>query len=62
MNWSSEDNKNQRGKINRIYVSSTESYELNYFVADYLKTSEFNETGSNAKSLNMPLMNIRATH
>lgn len=49
MNWSNQDNKNQRGKIDRIYVSPTESYEINHFVTHYLKTSGFNETESNAK-------------
>ncbi len=38
MNWSTQDNKEQRGKIDRIYVSATEYYELKHFIHHYLET------------------------
>lgn len=37
MSWRKEDNKNYRGKIDRIYVSMTEKWEVEYFVDTYLK-------------------------
>lgn len=49
MNWSNQDNKKQRGKIDRIYVSPTESYELEHFVSHYLKFEGFGATEQNAK-------------
>ncbi|MDM3887037.1 hypothetical protein QSV36_15800 [Pseudomonas sp. BCRC 81390] len=38
MVWSSNDNKKYRGKIDRIFVSLTESWEVEYFIDHYLKT------------------------
>ena len=38
MVWKSDDNKKYRGKIDRIYVSLTESWEVEYFIDHYLKT------------------------
>lgn len=49
MNWSNQDNKKQTGKIDRIYVSPTESYELEHFVTHYLQSERFNVTEKNAK-------------
>lgn len=37
MSWNSQDNKRYRGKIDRIYVSETESYEVDYFIDAYLR-------------------------
>lgn len=37
MSWRKEDNKNYRGKIDRIYVSMTEEWEVEYFVDSYLE-------------------------
>lgn len=39
--WSSHDNKRYRGKIDRIYVSMTEEYEVEYFIDDYLESRKF---------------------
>ncbi len=36
--WSTHDNKKYIGKIDRIYVSMTEEYEVEYFIDQYLKT------------------------
>jgi hypothetical protein len=41
MNWNTQDNKRYRGKIDRIYVSRTETYEVDYFVDDYLRTRSY---------------------
>lgn len=38
MAWSREDNKRYRGKIDRVFVSMTESWEVEYFIDHYLKT------------------------
>ncbi|MDU5688785.1 MAG: hypothetical protein E6009_02615 [Citrobacter freundii] len=35
--WSHEDNKHYRGHLDRIYVSTTEEWEIGYFVDKYLK-------------------------
>jgi len=39
--WSKHDNKKYIGKIDRIFVSMTETYEVEYFIDAYLKTREF---------------------
>jgi hypothetical protein len=46
MNWPAQDNKRYRGKIDRIYVSRTEGYEVDFYVAHYLKSRNYtdNET------------------
>lgn len=36
--WSDHDNKKYIGKLDRIYVSMTEKYEVEYFIDHYLKT------------------------
>ncbi|MGJ0514843.1 MAG: hypothetical protein ACR65O_03705 [Methylomicrobium sp.] len=41
MNWQEQDNKQQRGKIDRIYVSPTEYYELHHFVDHYLQNNNY---------------------
>lgn len=38
MVWQSNDNKKYRGKIDRVFVSLTESWEVEYFIDQYLKT------------------------
>ncbi|MBD8597805.1 MULTISPECIES: hypothetical protein [Pseudomonas] len=38
MAWNRSDNKKYRGKIDRIFVSLTESWEVEYFIDHYLKT------------------------
>jgi hypothetical protein len=41
LNWSSQDNKKYRGKIDRIYVALSEYWEVDYFVDHYLKTRNY---------------------
>ncbi len=36
MSWQNQDNKNQRGEIDRVFVSPTEDWELDYFIQHYL--------------------------
>lgn len=38
MSWRKEDNKNYRGKIDRVFVSMTEPWEVEHFVDTYLTT------------------------
>ena len=40
--WSGKDNKHYRGHLDRIYVSTTEEWEVEYFVDHYLKTHNYN--------------------
>lgn len=35
--WSSHDNKRYRGKIDRVFVSMTEDYETEYYIATTLR-------------------------
>ena len=52
MSWQDQDNKKQRGKIDRIYVSRTESYELDYFIDHYLKSNNFAISDKNRRIVN----------
>jgi hypothetical protein len=45
--WSDHDNKKYIGKLDRIYVSMTEGYEVGYFIDKYLKDHGY---GVNNKS------------
>ncbi|NHW01965.1 hypothetical protein [Stutzerimonas degradans] len=47
MSWRKEDNKNYRGKIDRIYVSMTEQWEVEYFVDTYLRYRKAELTDDN---------------
>jgi hypothetical protein len=38
MSWNSEDNKHYRGPIDRVFVSMSETYEVTYFIDQYLRT------------------------
>ena len=49
MNWTAQDNKKCRGKIDRIYVSMTEYYEADYFIDHYLTSRGFAVHDSNRK-------------
>lgn len=51
MNWNSEDNKHYRGPIDRIFVSRTEEYEVDYFIDQYLKTRSYEVTDENRKKV-----------
>ncbi len=39
--WSTHDNKKYIGKLDRIYVSKTEDYEVEYFIDHYLETRNY---------------------
>ena len=41
MNWQTQDNKHQRGKIDRVFVSQTAYYERHHFIDHYLKSNSF---------------------
>lgn len=45
--WSKHDNKKYIGKIDRIYVSMTEEYEVEYFIDAYLKSRNFKVSNEN---------------
>lgn len=45
--WSSHDNKRYIGKIDRIYVAMTETYEVEYFIDQYLKTRNYAVSNEN---------------
>ncbi|MGQ3824216.1 hypothetical protein [Pseudomonas alliivorans] len=47
MVWKSEDNKKYRGKLDRIYVSETEKWEVEYFIEQYLKTRNYTQNEKN---------------
>ncbi|EMR4108527.1 hypothetical protein A7X97_04090 [Stenotrophomonas sepilia] len=47
MNWNTNDNKHYRGPIDRIFVSMSESYEVSYFIDQYLKTRGYDMTDEN---------------
>lgn len=51
MSWNDEDNKQYRGKIDRIFVSQTESYEARYFIDEYLKRRNFTVSDENRKTI-----------
>lgn len=36
--WSNHDNKRYRGKLDRIYVSTAEEWEVEYFIDHYLES------------------------
>lgn len=45
--WSAHDNKKYIGKLDRIYVSMTEDYEVEYFIDQYLKTRNYTISNKN---------------
>ncbi|SDT42261.1 hypothetical protein SAMN04490182_4571 [Pseudomonas cedrina] len=47
MVWKSDDNKKYRGKLDRIYVSETEKWEVEYFIDHYLKTRNYKQNEEN---------------
>ena len=49
MNWPEQDNKKYRGKIDRIYVSRTEWYEVDYAIDEYLRTRNYVINDANRK-------------
>lgn len=51
MNWDDQDNKKQRGQIDRMYVSPTEPYEVAYYVDFYLESNKFQLSDENRKKV-----------
>ncbi|UHQ22782.1 hypothetical protein LVB77_19375 [Lysobacter sp. 5GHs7-4] len=49
MSWNQNDNKHYRGPIDRVFVSTTESYEMSYFIDAYLRTRSYDVTDSNRR-------------
>ncbi|GAB3830581.1 hypothetical protein [Hymenobacter jeollabukensis] len=47
MAWKSEDNKKYIGKIDRVFVSLTEYYEVDYFINHFLTTNKYEVSHSN---------------
>lgn len=45
--WSKHDNKKYIGKIDRIFVSMTEDYEVEYFIDHYLQTHKYTVNNEN---------------
>ena len=45
--WSNHDNKRYVGKIDRVNVSMTEDYEVEYFIDRYLSTRGFSLSNRN---------------
>ena len=45
--WSKHDNKKYIGKIDRIYVSMTEEYEVEYYIDHYLQTRKYAVSNEN---------------
>ncbi|ORM94900.1 hypothetical protein [Pantoea cypripedii] len=45
--WSEHDNKKYVGKIDRIYVSMTEEYEVEYFIDHYLQSRNYQISNEN---------------
>ncbi len=45
--WSSHDNKRYRGKIDRVFVSMTETYEVEYYIDHYLESRGFDISNKN---------------
>ena len=42
--WPQSDNQKYRGKIDRIFVSLTEGWEVDYYVDHYLKSRGYSQT------------------
>jgi hypothetical protein len=60
MNWASQDNKKYRGKIDRIFVSLGEEWEVDYYVGQYLKTRNYADTHSNREVVHKEMEMIAA--
>ncbi|WP_416056301.1 hypothetical protein [Stenotrophomonas maltophilia] len=45
--WSKHDNKKYIGKIDRIFVSMTEDYEVEYFIDHFLETHGYERSNKN---------------
>jgi hypothetical protein len=45
--WSNHDNKRYRGKLDRIYVSMTEHWEVEYFIDHYLESRKAEISNNN---------------
>ena len=53
--WSDHDNKKYVGKLDRIYVSMTEYYEVGYFIDHYLKNHNYLVSNENRNKVTAAL-------
>ena len=53
--WSRHDNKKYIGKIDRIYVSMSETYEVEYFIDKYLSDNNFTVNNENRNVISRTL-------
>jgi hypothetical protein len=51
MSWSQQDNKQYRGKIDRILVSRTEAWEVDYTIDDYLRSRNYSLTSESRAAM-----------
>lgn len=56
MSWNESDNKHYIGPIDRVFVSMTESYEVSYFIDQYLKTRGYDMTEENRSRVGKKLL------
>ena len=45
--WPTRDNKQYRGRIDRIYLSRSESWEVDYYVGQYMKRKMYPDNAPN---------------
>lgn len=57
--WSKHDNKRYVGKIDRINVSLSESWEVEYFIDHYLQTRGFTVSNANRDKVVTALENFQ---
>ena len=57
MNWNTQDNKHYRGPIDRVFVSLTEEYEIDYFIDQYLRTRGYAVTDENRRKVGAKMEN-----
>lgn len=57
MNWSREDNRHYRGPLDRIFVSQTESWEIDYFIKHYLEKHNCPTTAENMRAIGQHMEN-----
>ena len=55
MAWPAQDNKQYRGNLDRIFVSMTEYYEVDYYVGQYLKTRGYADHDANRNVIHRQL-------
>ena len=54
--WINRDNKHYRGHIDRIYVSASEYWEVEYFIDEYLRTRAYQITEENRHAIGKAML------